>query len=397
MNEIVKDALIKLGNDLEMITPYQFIKSSAMLLQGIPINEEQPQHVNVQWDGFETVFSKFEAKAVSPITKTPTRAYFIMQYEGVSIKVECEFNKTIKTDPYRVSVEHDDGKSIWVRSIYAFLYDKELNEEYGELIHQYLFNLQNNITEINQNAWNQDQYDALISRYGEPHVLAKKIQENPSWRLHPFYKHMGSVSGKKIVHLLGSNGIKGVALSILKAQVTVVDFSKENKRYATELAESANVNMEYIQTDVFSIPIEGIAVEADFVLMELGVLHYFVDLEPLVKVIKTLLRKGGHFLLHEFHPISTKLITSTGKKHKVTGNYFEPGLESHHVAFSKHIEGGEHENLAKVSQRKWTIGEVVTAIAKEGLVIKVLEEEPNHKIHDIGLPKTYTIVAEKLN
>ncbi|KAA0546178.1 class I SAM-dependent methyltransferase [Bacillus sp. BGMRC 2118] len=251
------------------------------------------------------------------------------------------------------------------------------------------------MTSINERAWNQEQYDALVNRYGDEHIMAHKIKENPTWRLHPFYNYLGDVKNKNIVHLLGSNGIKGVALSLLGASVTVVDFSRENERYAQKLAEEAGIKMDYVLSDVFSIPDGSLQHSADIVLMELGVLHYFVDLKPLVQVVQSLLKKGGQFILHEFHPISTKLITSTGKKHKVTGNYFTPNLEEQRVAFSKHMGDEGEGNLGKVLQRKWTLGEVVTAIAKEGLRIKVLEEEPNHKLHDIGLPKTYTIVAEK--
>lgn len=56
----------------------------------------------------------------------------------------------------------------------------------------------------------------------------------------------------------------------------------------------------------------------DIVLLELGVLHYFLDLQPLLSVVHQLLRPGGLLLLREFHPVSIKLITSKGKKHKVT-------------------------------------------------------------------------------
>lgn len=68
------------------------------------------------------------------------------------------------------------------------------------------------------------------------------------------------------------------------------------------------------------------------VLLELGVLHYFVDLQPLMLKAQQLLRPGGQLLLREFHPVSVKLIASKGKKHKVSGNYFSqvhsrvPGL-----------------------------------------------------------------------
>ncbi len=46
--------------------------------------------------------------------------------------------------------------------------------------------------------------------------------------------------------------------------------------------------------------------------------------------------------------------------------------------------------------RKWTLGEVVTAVASSGLRVLLLQEEPNVKADDRGLPKTFTLVAEKL-
>jgi SAM-dependent methyltransferase len=387
----VENTLIKIGTILNDLTPYRFIKSSALFLQGVEVAEEH-EYVSVQWDLFETVYTHFKEYIVTPISKTVNHAQFMMSYEGLFVRVECQYNVTIRTDPYHISIMKE-GTTIWVHSLYAYLYDGA--KQYEKEIHGYLSQLQSEMTQHNQLAWNQDQYDALVQRYGEPQEMAQKIVDNPEWRLHPFYRHIRNVKGKRIVHLLGSNGIKGVALSLLGAQVAIIDFSRENAAYAKELALSADVSIEYIESDVFSMPKEVQSGDTDFVLMELGVLHYFVDLHPLVQVISSILKQGGCFILHEFHPISTKLITSAGKKHKVTGNYFAPTLESQNVAFSKHMEE-QQEKLVKVSQRRWTVGEVVTAIAQEGLVIKLLEEEPNHKIHDIGLPKTYTIMAEKI-
>jgi SAM-dependent methyltransferase len=391
MNQHVEKVLVKIASTLNELTPYQFIESSALSLQGVEINQTDSEYISVQWDLFDSVFIHFQEFAITPVTKTALYAFFTVNYDGVFIQIECRFNRTIRTDPYRVPIVKE-GLEIWVKSIYAYLYE----DRYKDMVHSYLIGLQKQITTVNKGAWNQEQYDALVKRYGNQQDVARKIKENPEWRLHPFYPHMGNVEGKKIIHLLGSNGIKGVALSLLGADVAIVDFSKENETYAKELAEAAEVTVQYIQSDVFSIPDKVELEEADIVLMELGVLHYFVDLKPLVQVIKSLLRRGGRFILHEFHPISTKLITSTGKRHKVTGNYFTPIIEEQSVAFSKHLTETEGDQLGKVLQRKWTIGEVVTAVAQEGLFIKVLEEEPNHKMHDIGLPKTYTLVAEKL-
>ncbi|MEY9870188.1 hypothetical protein ABIE66_005567 [Peribacillus sp. B2I2] len=97
-----------------------------------------------------------------------------------------------------------------------------------------------------------------------------------------------------------------------------------------------------------------------------------------------------------FTPFQQSSLLPMVKKHKISGSYFAPAIENNEVAFSKHMPDEEKGSLSRVVQRKWTIGELITSIGQSGLVIKVLEEEPNHKIHDIGLPKTYTLVAERV-
>ncbi|MFD1735072.1 class I SAM-dependent methyltransferase [Bacillus salitolerans] len=391
--EKVETSLIQFVSALESLhVPYQFIDESALIFQGVQLSQLNEVRVSVQWDLMETLYENVKDYDSTPLRKAKMKASFSLTYDGIPIHIECHYNTTVRTDPYRIAI-HKAEKEIWVQSIYAYLYKGRYIDE----ITYYLGQLQQALTSRNKEAWNQDQYEALVERYGRQREMAAKIKENPAWRLHPFYSHLGDVNGKRIVHLLGSNGIKGVALAVLGADVKIVDFSKENAEYARVLAKEAEVTLEYIESDVFSLPPDRMESEStDIVLMELGVLHYFVSLHPLARVIKNLLKIGGKFVLHEFHPISTKLITSTGKKHKVTGNYFNPEIEEHQVAFSKHLKENDQGNLTTVLQRKWTIGEVITAFAQEGLVIKSLEEEPNHKIHDMGLPKTFTLITEKI-
>ena len=135
------------------------------------------------------------------------------------------------------------------------------------------------------------------------------------------------------------------------------------------------------------------------VLLELGVLHYFLDLAPLLAVVQQLLSPGGKLLLREFHPVSTKLITSTGKKHMVTGDYFSQALVRTPVAYSKYAttdqRSGSDEQQQGVQLRQWSLGEVVTAVCEAGLVMQCLEEEPGVKADDAGLPKVFTLVASK--
>lgn len=378
----------------ELNVSYSFIDTSALWVQGVHVPEDFPVRVQFQWDGLNDVYQAFQSQHPSQVKKDATKASFHFTWNRIEVELECLFNMTVRTNPYRIQVENQ-GSKLWCISLYTYLYTDASQTE-QQAIHHYLFDKQQTITSNNEAAWNQNQYDALIQRYGDPLQLADKISGNPQWRLHPFYKYFGNVEDKKVAHLMGSNGIKAVALSKLGANVTVVDFSKENEKYANEVAEEAGVSIEYLVEDILALDKkEELHQQFDFVLMELGVLHYFIDLHPLFQTVSKMLSDSGKFILHEFHPISTKLITSNGKKHKVTGNYFDPQIEENQVAFSKHVNEEHKQVLSTVLQRKWTIGEVVTSAAQSGLTIETLEEEPNHKSHDMGLPKTFTLVARK--
>ena len=257
----------------------------------------------------------------------------------------------------------------------------------------------------NELAWNSGAYQAWINRFGSPKEAASKLMESPEKKLGVLLKYFGEdVKSKKIMNLLGSNGYKAVALSLLGAEATVVDFSEENQRYALELAEAAGVAIRYIHSDVLKLPREELSGDYDVVFMENGILHYFMDLKPLFEVAAKLLKKGGIFILQDFHPVSTKLITSRGttaniRKHKVTGDYFDTTLEEKDVSFSKYLEGEDKSvESQRVYLRKWTLGEIITAIASQNLCVKLLEELPNlsSEVFDKGIPKTFVVVAEKL-
>ena len=64
----------------------------------------------------------------------------------------------------------------------------------------------------------------------------------------------------------------------LGSEVTVVDISASNAKYANELADAAGVSIQYVVSDVLNVQLSE---SFDIVLLELGVLHYFLDLKPL--------------------------------------------------------------------------------------------------------------------
>jgi ubiquinone/menaquinone biosynthesis C-methylase UbiE len=255
-----------------------------------------------------------------------------------------------------------------------------------------------------EELWNEDTYTAWVTRFGTPSEAAAKLIKEPSAKLYPLSSYFGDVKGKKMMNLMGSNGMKAVALSLLGADVTVADFSEANARYAADLAQEAGVQLTYIVSDVLKLPDHVLDGSYDIVFAELGIMHYFTDLAPFMDTVRRLLSPGGIFVLRDFHPVTTKLITSKGstakiRKHKVSGDYFDTTLEEKKVSYSKYLPStgkpvGEQEHSV-VYWRRWTLGEIVTAAASSGLVIRQLVEEPNlsSDVFDKGIPKTYTLVA----
>ena len=254
--------------------------------------------------------------------------------------------------------------------------------------------------DTNEASWNSDTYSAWINRFGVPEKAVLKIQKDPLKQLSVLSDYLGDVKDKKIMNIMGSNGTKAVALSLLGGEVTVVDFSAENKRYALELAEAGGVNINYILSDVLKLEDATLWGSFDIVFAEMGIIHYFTDLSPFMEVIYKLLKKDGLFILRDFHPVSTKLISSKGstakiRKLKVTGDYFDTSLKEKDVAYSKYSL--KDTPMEKVMLRQWNLGEIITAAASSGLRIRVLKEEPNFssEVFDKGIPKTFTLTATK--
>lgn len=257
-----------------------------------------------------------------------------------------------------------------------------------------------------EELWNEDTYTAWVARFGTPSEAAAKLIKEPSKKLYPLSSYFGDVQGKKMMNLMGSNGMKAVALSLLGADVTVADFSEANARYAADLAQEAGVQLNYIVSDVLKLPDHVLDGSYDIVFAELGIVHYFTDLAPFMETVRHLLSPDGIFVLRDFHPVTTKLISSKGstakvRKHKVSGDYFDTTLEEKKVSYSKYLPSTgkpiDEQEHSVVYWRRWTLGEIVTAAASSGLVIRQLIEEPNlsSDVYDKGIPKTFTLVAGK--
>jgi SAM-dependent methyltransferase len=260
---------------------------------------------------------------------------------------------------------------------------------------------QKEMSEINRIGWSQFAYEAWQDRHGTPKQYAKKLKENPEKSVRYYLNELGDVSGKRILNLLGSKGNKAVCFALLGADVTVVDISSENQRYALELAEEAGVFISYLVADALDIA-ENELLTFDIVILEMGVLHYFLDLHPLFNKVTKLMNETSVFILRDYHPFISKVLDFENSTPAVEGDYFNGDCVKVDVAFAHLLTETQREDLKINVIRRWTISETINALIKSGLTIQKMNEDkgirwafPNGAPHGLEnrLPGTYAILS----
>lgn len=218
--------------------------------------------------------------------------------------------------------------------------------------------------DTNRTAWSNGVYHARCQVHGNPEDAAREMQADPEYFLRHFLHALGPVEGCRVLNLLGSCARKAVPLALLGADVTVVDISEDNRRYAIETAEAAGATIDFEVCDAMSFLSSVPDPAFDICLMEGGVLHYFQDLGPLFSGIRDILAAEGRFVLHEFHPFR-KL------KHPGVYGYFDSNLHESPVPVRIDDLG------PKCLVRYWTLTEIWRAVQSSGMTLERFEEQPH--------------------
>jgi len=238
--------------------------------------------------------------------------------------------------------------------------------------------------EANRRAWEAARYEAWVAALGEPAAAAAAIRADPRHTLRRLIPFLGDIAGQRILNLQGSHGRIAVALAMLGAAPTVVDFSEENRRYALAMADAAGVVIDYRTADVMTARDLGLGL-FDQVVMELGILHYHQDLPAFFALCADMVRPGGRLVLNEFHPTQRKLFSPLG-----TGDYFAAALVEGPVPYPPGLERPAETCL----YRFYTLAEILTAALGAGWGILRFEEHPDWD--DARSPGTFTLLAERI-
>jgi len=169
-------------------------------------------------------------------------------------------------------------------------------------------------------------------------------------------ERLGGVGGSRVLHLLCGTGRETMELVELGAFVTGV----EEDAGALDAARRRGPDVPWVHADVHALPPELLLGRWDLVYLGSGSLRRLRDGRALTAGVAAALRDGGVLLLHDAHPAALCL-DAFGRWR---GDYF----------------GGV------------AVGELVTAVAEAGLVLRGLEEWPGV---DARIPAHLVLAAEK--
>ena len=116
---------------------------------------------------------------------------------------------------------------------------------------------------------------------------------------------LGDIKDKTLLHLQCHFGQDSISLDRMGALVTAVDFSDISISEAKKLNLKNNTNVRFIESDVLNLNLNK---KFDLVFSSYGVIGWLPDLNAWANTISNHLKKGGEFLLTEFHPFLNLII-----------------------------------------------------------------------------------------
>jgi SAM-dependent methyltransferase len=107
---------------------------------------------------------------------------------------------------------------------------------------------------------------------------------------------------KKVLHLQCHFGMDSISLARRGAHVTGIDLSGESIKRAIELNDRAGTKVQFIRSDVYSLP-DKLMDQFDIVYTSYGVVGWLPDMNKWADIICRYLDDKGRFVMVEFHPV----------------------------------------------------------------------------------------------
>jgi SAM-dependent methyltransferase len=198
-------------------------------------------------------------------------------------------------------------------------------------------------------------------------------------KLRPYeLEEVGPVAGKRLLHLQCHLGLDTLSWAREGAIVTGTDFSLRAISLARSLADELGIPATFVESDLYDLP-RRLDETFDVVYTSRGVLGWLPDIERWAEVAARFVKPAGFLYLTEVHPF-LQVFEDEGDV-----DFHRPVLRhpywSHQEPLTFEVRGSYADRSARVEstlEYGWnhSLGEIVTALARQGLRIEFLHEFP---------------------
>lgn len=193
-------------------------------------------------------------------------------------------------------------------------------------------------------------------------------------------ERLGDLRGADVIHLQCHLGTDTISLARLGARRVVgLDFSGESLVQARRIAArcgAGRAEIHYVQANVYDSR-DAVTGDFDLVYTGIGALCWLPAVRPWARVVASLLRPGGRFLIREDHPIRATTADDVSGGIRIEYPYFERPEPQTWVDEHSYVEApADAPVISHSTNHQWNhgLGEVVTALIDAGLVIDSLAE-----------------------
>ncbi len=195
---------------------------------------------------------------------------------------------------------------------------------------------------------------------------------------------LGSIEGLDVVHLQCHIGTDTTSLARLGGNVTGLDFSAKALDVARGLAESAGIDIEYVEADVYDA-VEALGSERfDLVYSGIGALCWLPDVRRWTETVAGLLRPGGELFIREGHPVLWAMDDPRPDGLLVLAH---PYFETDGVHFSEpdtYVRQEEPLDSPEIVHFNHGLAEIFNAVWEAGMEITLFDEHDSVPWNALG-------------
>lgn len=185
---------------------------------------------------------------------------------------------------------------------------------------------------------------------------------------------VGPVAGEALLHLQCHFGLDTMSWARLGAKATGIDFSEKAIEAARALSTETGIDARFILSDLYELP-RNLSGQFDIVFTSMGVLNWLPDIRGWARVVSHFVKPGGFFYIFELHPFAYMFDDTVDAATPILKlPYFRTAAP---LSFdnTNDYAGAEFE---KRTTYEWpfSLSDVVTSLAREGLRLEFLHEFP---------------------